>query len=320
MSMRRRDFLGLVGGAAWPVAAWAQKTHRLGVLTGRARHEPNFVAFFDELRQFGIVEGQHLDVDPRGFEAREDRFPAIAIELVASGVNAILAGGDAAISAAQAATKAVPILGVSDDMVEAGLVRSLARPGGNVTGVSILSTELNAKRLELLMEAFKDARRMALLSDPRVTAPRHLAILHNAAHLHGVELSIHEAATAEEIVPAMSAASGAGAQALNVLATALFSSNSRRIVEQALALRLPAIYQWPEIADGGGLLAYGPRITRIYRQVARQLVKLMRDAKPADIPVEQPTVLELVINLKTAQSMGLDLPVPFLSRANSLIE
>jgi len=147
--MRRREFLGVLSGtvAAWPLSAQAQQAFRLGVLSGRERGEPNFVAFFDELRQFGIVEGQHMAVDPRGFKAREDRFAALAIELVASGVNVILAGGDAAISAAQAATRAVPILGVSDDMVEAGLVRSLARPGGNVSGVSILSTELNAKRL-----------------------------------------------------------------------------------------------------------------------------------------------------------------------------
>jgi putative tryptophan/tyrosine transport system substrate-binding protein len=274
------------------------------------------VAFFDELRQLGIVEGQQLTVDPRGFKVRESQFPALAIELVASGVSAILTGGDAATRAAQAATRSVPVLGVCDDMVGVGLVRSLARPAGNITGISILSTELNAKRLELLMEVFKDVRRMAVLSDPGVTTPRHLEILQNAAHSHGVELTVSEASTAEEIVPAIDTASRAGAQALNVLATALFSANSRRIVEHTLALRLPAVYQWPEIADDGGLLAYGPRITLIYRQLARQLIKLMRDVKPADIPVEQPTVFELVVNLKTAQAMGLDLPATFLTRAD----
>jgi len=320
--LKRREFIAVLAGAAvvWPLAARAQQAYRLGILTGRGRREPNFVAFFDELRQFGIVEGQHLTVDPRGFEVREDQFPALANELVASGVNVILAAGDPAITAAQAATRSTPVLGISGDMVGAGLVRSLARPSGNITGISILATELNAKRLELLMEVFKDTRRMAALSDPRDTTSRHLEILRNEAHSHGVELAVYEASTPEEILPAIDAASRAGAQALNVLATALFSFNSRRIVEHTLSLRLPAIYQWPEIADDGGLLAYGPRITQIYRQLARQLVKLMRDVKPADIPVEQPTVFELVVNLKTAQAMGLDLPATFLTRADEVIE
>jgi putative tryptophan/tyrosine transport system substrate-binding protein len=320
--MRRRDFITVLGGAAvvWPLAARAQHAYRLGILSGRGRQEPNFVAFFDELRQFGIIEGQHLIVDPRGFGVGQDRFPELAIELVASGVNVILSAGDAAISAAQASTRTVPVLGISDDMVGAGLVRSLARPGGNTTGVSILSTELNTKRLEVLMEVFSDVRRIAVLSDPRVTTPKHLKNLRDAAHSHEVELAIYEAATPEEIVPAIDAASNAAAQALNILATPLFSFNSRRIVERTMAARLPAIYQWPEIAEDGGLLAYGPRITRIYRQMAHQLVKLMRDAKPADLPVEQPTVFELVANLKTAQAMGLDLPKTFLARADLVIE
>ena len=135
--MKRRAFITLLGGGvvAWPLAVRAQQAYRLGVLSGRGRREPNFVAFFDELRQFGIVEGQHLSVDPRGFETGEDRFPALAIEFVASGVSVILAAGDAAISAAQAATQSISILGISDDMVGAGLVRSLTRPGGNITGV-----------------------------------------------------------------------------------------------------------------------------------------------------------------------------------------
>ncbi len=320
--MKRREFIILLGGgaAAWPLAARAQRAYRLGILTGRGRQEPNYVAFFDELRQFGIAEGQHLTVDPRGFEVREDQFPALANELVASGVNAIQAAGDPAITAAQAATRSTPVLGVSGDMVGAGLVRSLARPSGNITGISILATELNAKRLELLMEVFKDTRRMAALSDPRDTTSRHLEILRNEAHSRGVELAVYEASTPEEIVPAIDAASRAGAQALNVLSSALFSFYSRRIVEHTLALRLPAIHQWPEIADDGGLLAYGPRITLIYRQLARQLIKLMHDVKPTDIPVEQPTVFELVVNLKTAQAMGLDLPATFLTRADAVIE
>jgi len=141
--MRRREFITLIGGAAaWPFMARAQQTYRLGVLSGRGRQEPNFVAFFDELQQFGIIEGKNLIVDPSGFGVGQDRFADLAIKLVTSGASVILCAGDAAISAAQASTRTTPILAVSDDMVGAGLVRSLAHPGGNITGASILSTEL----------------------------------------------------------------------------------------------------------------------------------------------------------------------------------
>lgn len=320
--MQRREFITLLGGAAaaWPLVARAQQTYRLGVLSGRGRQEPNFVAFFDELRQFGIIEGRHLIVDPSGFGVGQDHFAELAIKLVASDANVILCAGDAAISAAQASTRTIPILAISDDMVGAGLVRSLAHPGGNITGISILSTELNGKRLEILMDAFSDAHRMAVLSDPRVITPKHLKKLQDEARSHNVELAVYEAATPKEIAPAVGAASKAGAQALNVLASPLFSFNSRRIVERTIAARLPAIYQWPEIAEEGGLLAYGPRITLLYRQMARQLFKLMHGAKAADLPVEQPTVFELVANLKAAREIGLDLPKPFLTRADKVIE
>jgi putative tryptophan/tyrosine transport system substrate-binding protein len=321
MAMRRRAFIAALGGAAaWPVVARAQQAYRLGILSGRALREPNFVAFFDELRLFGIIEGQHLTVDQRGLDSRDDRFPALANELEAAGVNCILSAGDAAITAAQAATHTVPILGISDDMVGAGLVHSLASPRGNTTGVSILATELNGKRLEILMEVFKDDRQMAVLFDPRITKPKQLNILQGAARENRVELTVHEAATPEKILPAIDAASTAGAQALNVLASPLLSFNSRRIVEHVLAKHLPAIYQWPEVVEDGGLLAYGPRITQMYRQMARQLFKLMHGAKPSDIPVEQPTVFVLATNLKTAHAMGLDLPTSFLARADEVIE
>jgi putative ABC transport system substrate-binding protein len=319
--MKRREFVALaVAGVAWPVTGRAQQIYRLGILSGRSRQEPNFLAFFDELRQFGIIEGQHLAVDPRGFESREDQFPTLARELIASGANTILAAGDPAISAAQAATRTLPILGISDDMVGARLVRSLTRPGGNITGISILSTELNTKRLELLAEVLKDARRIALLCDPRITSPAHLKVLRDAANSRGLELTVYEAASPEQIVPAIDAASKAAAQGMNVLATPLFSFNSGQIVDRAAALRLPAMYQWPEIAEQGGLLAYGPRITRMYRQMAGQLVKLMHGAKPVDLPVEQPTVFELVANLKTAKALGLAIPTSLLTRTDEVIE
>jgi ABC-type uncharacterized transport system substrate-binding protein len=209
---------------------------------------------------------------------------------------------------------------ISDDMVGAGFVRSLARPGGNITGISILATELNGKRLELLMDALADARRIALLSDPRITTPKHLTTLRNAARSRDAVLDVYEASTPEEIAPAIEAAGKAGTQGMNVLASPLFSFNSREIVNHLALLRVPAIYQWPEIAEQGGLLAYGPRITQTYRQMARQLIRLMRGARIMDTPVEQPTVFELLANVKTARAMGLELPESFLTRADEVIE
>jgi putative ABC transport system substrate-binding protein len=278
------------------------------------------LAFFDELGRFGVVEGQRLVVDPRGFESSDARFGMVAKELVTSGIDALLAAGDSAIAAAQSATRSVPILGISDDMVGAGFVRSLTRPGGNVTGVSILSTELNSKRLQLLAEAFIDARRIAVLADPRITTPVHVKMLRDVAHGRNLDLMVYEAAISEEIIPAVDAASKAGAQAMNVLASPLFSFNSRRITNRMLEVRMPAIFQWPEIAEEGGLLAYGPRITRVYRQMATQLVKLMHGLKPEELPIEQPTVFEFVANLKTAGTMGMTLPPSLLTRADEVIE
>jgi ABC transporter substrate binding protein len=155
-----------------------------------------------------------------------------------------------------------------------------------------------------------------VLSDPRITTPQHLTRLRNAVRSRDVELDVYEASTPEEIAPAIDAAAKAGAQAINVLASPLLSFNSRQIVDQLALLRLPAIYQWPEIAEQGGLLAYGPRITRTYRQMARQLMRLMRGANMADAPVEQPTVFELVANLKTGRAMDLQLPESFLTRGD----
>jgi len=170
------------------------------------------------------------------------------------------------------------------------------------------------------MEALKDARRIAVLSDPRITTPKQLKILSDAAQSHGVEIDIYEAGTQEAILPAIEKASKAGAQAMNILATPLFSFNMRRIIDQMALLRLPAMYQWPEDAEDGGLLAYGPRITQVYRQLGRQLLKLMRGVNIADVPIEQPTVFELVVNLKTAQALNLHLPETFLTRADQMIE
>ena len=192
----------------------------------------------------------------------------------------------------------------------------------NTTGVSILATELDGKRQELLIELVPEARRMAALADPNATAPEQLRALQDAAQLRRIELSTHIASTAEEIIPALNAAQMAGRpEMLNVLASGLFNLNSQLIIDRTAVLRLPAIYQWPEIAEAGGLVAYGPRYVEIYRKpVAQQLAKIFLGVKPADLPVEQPTKFELIVNLKTAKALGLTILPSFLARADDVIE
>jgi putative ABC transport system substrate-binding protein len=323
--MKRRQFITLLGGAvvAWPLAARAQevgRTYRLGFLTPIGRETPGMVAFFDELRLSGFIEGKNLVVVPDGFAVGGDQFAARAAAIVKAAPDAIVSGADVATRTLQQATRTIPLIGMTEDMVAAGLVSSLARPGGNITGISLLSPELDEKRQGLLMEAVPGARRMAALADSRITPQRHLEALQEATRARGIELAIFGITKLEEIMSAIDNAKASGVEALNVLATALFFVNSRLIIERVAALRLPAIYQWPETAEQGGLLGYGPRFIQVQRQRARMVVKILRGAKPADLPVEQPTNFELVINLKTAKEIGHEVPAALVLRADKVIE
>jgi putative ABC transport system substrate-binding protein len=323
--MRRREFITLLGGAVVgsPIAVSAQepgRTYRLGILSSNPRDAPHIVAFFEELRLSGFIEGQNLTVDARGFGLRNEQLRETVAAVVKSAPDAIVSAGVLATRAAQEATNAIAILAASDDMVGEGLVHSLARPGGNTTGVSLLAPELDGKRQDILMEAVPGIRHMAALADPNVAPPQHLQAQKDAARAHGVELSVFSARTPEEIAPTINEAKASGAAALNVLATPLFFSTRRVVIERTAVLRFPAIYQWPETAEEGGLVGYGPRITQWFRQLARLLVKVLRGAKPADLPVEQPTRFELVINLQTAKAIGIDVPAGLALRADKVIE
>jgi putative tryptophan/tyrosine transport system substrate-binding protein len=323
--LKRRAFITLLGGAvAWPLAARAQQakgSYRLGLVSFIPSGTPQHAAFFDELRKFGFEEGRNLAVD--GFYALDrDEVLAKATELArAPGVDAIVAsGGGVAVRAAQQATTSIPIIGLAEDMVGEGLVHSLAHPGNNTTGISILAADLDGKRLELLIELLPSARRLGILADPRIAAPAHLQALRDGAHARGIDLSVHIANQPEQIVPAIDAAHAAGVGGLNVLATSLFSINQMLIFERVATLRLPAIYQWPEMAKAGGLIAYGPSLNQMYRQLARLVAKVLRGARPADVPVEQPTQIDFVINLKTAKALNLTVPPTLLTRADEMIE
>jgi len=278
------------------------------------------VAFLDELRGYGFVERENLEILPGGFEARNEQVAEIVPAIVKAAPDAIISGGDVSTRAFQNATKKIPIIVITEDVVGAGFAASLARPGGNITGISLMSTDLDGKRQDVLVEAVPGARRLAALADSNVATLRHIQGLEETARMFGKELSVVKAVKTEDILPAINAASAAGAGALNVLASPMLYLNRRIIIDRAAELRLPAIYQWPETAEEGGLLGYGPRFVGVFRQRARMVAKILMGAKPADLPVEQPTTFELVVNLMTARAIGHEPPPNLVLRADKVIE
>jgi putative ABC transport system substrate-binding protein len=324
--MRRREFIALMGASVtWPFTALAQqpgRMYRLGIVSAGPRSLPTYGAMIEELRRLGFIEGKNLTIDFRHYASHTEQIPEFLAELVKAHVDVILINGDPAIRAAQQATTTIPILAGSDDMVGAGLVNSMAHPGGNITGVSILSTELDGKRQEILIEAVPEIRRMAALADYSNRTPVvKLDALQEAARTRNIELSVHRVASSAEIAAAIDMAQASGAAALNVLASPMLYASRQLVMNRVAALRLPAMYPFPEEAEEGGFVGYGPRLVDIYRELmAGRLVKLFRGVKPADIPIEQPTKFELVINLKTAKAMGVTVPEALLARADKVIE
>jgi ABC-type uncharacterized transport system substrate-binding protein len=324
--MRRREFIAALGSAAvgWPLAVAAQEAGRnyrvAGLFGASSREAPQTVAMFEEVRQAGFIEGRNLTVDWRTYGTHVELVSQFASELFKSPVDVIVVGGDPATKAAQQATTTIPILAFTDDMVGSGLVSSLAKHGGNTTGVSLLATELDGKRQDILIEAVPGLRRMAALADI-TTTPHHFQALQDEAGKRGIELLIQSVAKPDEIAPAINAAKASDVAALNVLASPLLFANRQIIIERAARLRLPAMYQWPEVAEESGFVGYGPRIVQLYRDIlGRQLVQLLRGAKAADLPVEQPTKFELVINLRTAKAVGVEIPAALVLRADKLVE
>ncbi len=303
------------------VAQEAGRTYRLGILWPYPYGTPEFGLLADVLRPYGFIDGKNLNIDYRSWAQHVERIWDYAAEFARERVDAISAGGDVAIRAAQKATPSIPIVGVADDMLGSGFITSFSRPTGNVTGVSILSPELDGKRQDILIEALPGLNHLALLADFNASKQAHLDVLREAARARNIEASIHSIAKPEEIAPAIDAAKAAGAAALNVLASPMLNSNRRLIIERVAAQRLPAIFHWPETAEEGGFAAYGARFDQIIRELhARQVAQILRGGKVADIPVEQPTKFELVINLKTAKALGLTISELLLLRADKVIE
>lgn len=321
--MLRRSLLmaGAAAAMATPAASWAQqmeRVYRVGFVVQPQKQD--FAAMFDELERHGFGEGKNLAIDPRGFGIPDDSLHEAAVRAVAAKPDVIYAGGVPAGRALQQLTRTIPLVVTAYDMVQAHLAASLAHPGGNITGVSILATELDGKRLGILIEILPGIRRIAALVDPATASAEQVEELADEAGKRGIKLSVHRVATAEQISPAIVAAQDGGAEALTVLASAMFQAYRAAIFAEAAERRLPAIYQWPEWGREGALICYGPRITSIYRQAARQIAKILDDPRRTDIPVEQPTTFELTINLKTAKALGLSVPQMLLARADEVIE
>ena len=321
--MRRRDFILGVGEvsvlAALPVARAqeAGRRYHIAILTNTPREVGLPPAFRAELGHGGFVEGGNLDVYG-GFGVAPSSLEAVAIELTRARPDVIFATGPEAARATQRATTSIAIVALANDLVASGLVASMPHPEGNTTGVAIFAFQLDVKRLELLHEALPEARRIGILAD-REQVPI-ISALNAAARDFGIEISHFTARSQEEIIHAIDAMRATAVDAVNVLASPILSPFVSLIIDRLRLSRLPGMLQWPEGAEAGGLIAYGPRLDEAFRQCARQVAKLLRGAKVADVPVEQPTRFELVINAKTARTLGITIPPTLLARADQVIE
>ena len=326
--MNRRAFLsGAAALLARSLPAEAQqggKVVRIGYMVVNAVPDRS-EAFRQGLHDLGYVDGRNVAIEYRDAEGKPERLPALAAELVALQVHVIVAPTTVAALAVRRATSTIPIIfaGASDP-VTSGLVTSLARPGGNVTGLSILGPELVGKRLEVLTQAVPGLSRVAVLQHPGTSGERTgkdmLKEAQVAGRALGLRLQFVEAQGPADFDKAFSDMTRARAEALTVLVSAMFLTERRRLVALAAKNRLPTVYPWREYVDAGGLMAYGPNDAELYRRAATYADKILKGARPGDLAVEQPTKFELVINLKTAKALGLTIPPSLLARADQVIE
>jgi putative ABC transport system substrate-binding protein len=328
---RRAFIAGAIAFSAAPLAAEAQqaaKVARIGYLATNLAAIPHLLeAFRQGLRDLAYAEGRNVVIEYRSAEGKLDRLPALAAELVALKVDVIVTGGGTpAALAAKQSTGTLPIVSIAvGDPVKSGLVTSLARPGGNVTGLSMLGTaELVGKRLELLTQAVPGVSRVAVIWQPGAFGERTekdiLKSAEVAARALGVRLQFVEARVSADFDRAFSDMTRARAGALAVTGSPMFTTERRRLVDLAAKNRLPAVYELREDVDAGGLMAYGPNWADLYRRAATYVDKILKGTKPADLPVEQPTKFELVINMKTAKALGLTIPQSLLGRADEIIQ
>ena len=326
--MRRREFITLVGGAAaaWPLAARAQQKTLpvIGFMSSRSPEDSQSVlaGFRKGLSESGLVEGKDVVMEFRWARGDFGRLPALAAELVRDRVAVIVAAGaEPSALAAKAATSTIPIVFVGGDPIKAGLVASLNRPGGNATGVYNLTNDLEAKRLGLMHELFPGASLFGVLLDPKFpSTARQAAELRAAASTIGQPLSFLNASTDAELDVALAALRQQRVTAMLLLGSPFFDTNRSKIIAFATQQKLPAMYHFREYVVDGGLMSYGTSLAEAYREVGVYAAKILNGAKPSDLPVLQSTKFELVVNLKTAKTLGLTIPATFLSLADELID
>jgi putative ABC transport system substrate-binding protein len=325
--MKRREFITLLGGAAaWPLAARAQQAAKLPTIGYLGAVSPSaesqrVAAFMQRLRELGWIESRNVTIEYRYAEGRSERFAEFAAEFVGLKVDIIVTSGTAAVIASKQATSLIPIVfALAADPVGSNLVASLARPGGNVTGLSHQKVDLADKRLELLREVVPGFRRLAIMANignPAVVLE--MREVQATARKLGNEVTTFEIRGAEDIAPVFDALKGR-ADALYVCGDSLVDTNRVRIITLALGLRLPTMSDFPEYVEAGGLMSYGPNFPDLFRRAGDYVDKILRGAKPGDIPVEQPTKFDLVINLITAKALGLDVSPTLLARTDKVIE
>jgi putative ABC transport system substrate-binding protein len=327
--MRRRDFITLLGGAAaaLPLAAHAQqgaKRRTIGFLGSNTLsiESPWAAAFVQRLREVGWIEGANIAIEYRWAEGRAERFAEIATEFVRLKVDVIITSGTLPVLAAKQATAVIPIIFASaGDPVGSGLVASLARPGGNITGLSNQSPDLASKQLELLHDAVPGLRRLGIIANAGNPATAlQMREVEAAARTLGLEVATHEIRRAEDIAPAFDALEAQAPQALYVGFDPLVGSNLIRINTLAVGARLPTMHGIRDYVEAGGLMSYGSNTPDLWRRAGDYVDKILRGARPADLPVEQPTKFDLVVNLTTAKALRLKLPESFLARADEVIE
>jgi putative tryptophan/tyrosine transport system substrate-binding protein len=325
--MRRREFITLLGGAAvaGPLAARAQQAAKLPTIGFLGAATPSgwaqwTGAFVQRLRELGWIEGRTVAIEYRWAEGSSERYKEIANEFARLKVDVIVTVGSA-VPAAMQATSTIPIVfGIAVDPVGSGMVASLARPGRNVTGLSVQSVDLAGKRIEFLRELLPDLRRIAVIGDVGYPASvLEIREVNKAARTLGIEVDVLEIRHAEDIAPAF-ASLKSGAQALYVCPDALINANHARINTLALGARLPTMHPFRDYLAAGGFMSYGPHTADLFRRAGDFVDKILKGAKPADLPVEQPTRFELVINLTAAKALGLTIPESFLLRADEVLE
>ena len=326
--MKGRDFIALLGGAAaWPLAARAQQPAMpvIGILASvsPAPYASYIAAVKEGLRQTGYVEGRNVAIEYRWAEGQYDRLPQQAIELVDRGIAVIvLVGGGPTTAAAKAATATIPIVFVlGEDPVKSGAVASLNRPGGNATGVSLLTVAMEAKRLQLLHELMPNAAVVAIIVNPNnPQADEQLQELQAAARTLGVQVEAFKAGSPSEIDAAFAKLVERRASALHIASDAFFNTRREQFVVLSARHAVPAIFNFREFAAAGGLMSYGPSLTDAYRQEGIYAGRILKGEKPAEMPVQQAVKIELVINMQTARALGLTVPLPLLGRADEVIE